>query len=435
MKKIYSFAAIAALAVPAIAATPMQKASLSSDAQLAQVQNIDKMESATNRVKGPAKKVSNLADICGIYKMTYTWALSNADPWDGVLCVNFTPGMMENEIIITNMPYSDIPITATVDYANQTLTFSPQDAGVINGEMCTWGMKGDNGGEYLEWVDSITAEIGEDGNIEFTMNDMILMGIMDEGYYLGFRGMTYEKIPMNIVDLAEYHPIGNAEFTDDCLNHLFKEEYRIETPVQVPAYANADNTVIVLDNPYMRGAWAELNMQSDPSMPQGGFFEINIEVPECALLDIMTDSGFVMDWAEQNEPEDYMGTCLYNTEAKKVQFEEYEVIDVIDEFDAAEAELSNFDEETNTIFLCNVWFAPVNAPLLGYGFKENGEWYNCSLLITLPENWNNDDAVETVAAANGQKRFFNLQGMEVQAPEAGEVVIVKEGSKVSKVIF
>lgn len=33
------------------------------------------------------------------------------------------------------------------------------------------------------------------------------------------------------------------------------------------------------------------------------------------------------------------------------------------------------------------------------------------------------------------KRYFNLQGVEIANPEAGQVVIVKEGNKATKAIF
>lgn len=35
---------------------------------------------------------------------------------------------------------------------------------------------------------------------------------------------------------------------------------------------------------------------------------------------------------------------------------------------------------------------------------------------------------------NVAKRYFNLQGVEIANPEAGQVVIVKEGNKASKTI-
>lgn len=47
------------------------------------------------------------------------------------------------------------------------------------------------------------------------------------------------------------------------------------------------------------------------------------------------------------------------------------------------------------------------------------------------------DGVEDIITDNAaaEKRYFNLQGVEIANPEKGEIVIVKEGNKVSKVIF
>ena len=51
--------------------------------------------------------------------------------------------------------------------------------------------------------------------------------------------------------------------------------------------------------------------------------------------------------------------------------------------------------------------------------------------LNLKEGAVNNIIDDNAAAA---KRFFNLQGIEINAPEAGEVVIVKQGNKTSKTV-
>ncbi|MDE7412326.1 MAG: hypothetical protein K2N05_00865 [Muribaculaceae bacterium] len=62
------------------------------------------------------------------------------------------------------------------------------------------------------------------------------------------------------------------------------------------------------------------------------------------------------------------------------------------------------------------------------------ELYNKKFIITMPEGWSagvNDILVDNT---NAPVKYYNLQGMEVNNPEAGQLVIKKQGNKVVKMI-
>lgn len=53
--------------------------------------------------------------------------------------------------------------------------------------------------------------------------------------------------------------------------------------------------------------------------------------------------------------------------------------------------------------------------------------------VRMPEGWTN--GVESVEFdSNAPVKYFNLQGVEVANPEAGQIVIKKQGSKAVKVV-
>ena len=57
-------------------------------------------------------------------------------------------------------------------------------------------------------------------------------------------------------------------------------------------------------------------------------------------------------------------------------------------------------------------------------------------VIKLPSNWDDSGAgVEGITVdENAPVKYFNLQGVEVANPEAGQLVIKKQGSKAEKMI-
>ncbi|MDE7403165.1 MAG: hypothetical protein K2M87_07115 [Muribaculaceae bacterium] len=443
MKKVYSLAACVAIAASAIAA-PVQKQVSVNDATSAALVEMATEVSGMRMTpaKAPAKAIKSAADLMGIYKCYYQWGLTNTDPYGGMLQPTFEPGATANEIIIKGMPYSDVDIIAYFDASAMTLTINKQFVGILgtgeNQLSASWLCQVVNEAEKKwEFTSKIEGKVGADGTIDFE-NKRILLGQENVGYYCAFGHMYYENVPYVKVDLGNYHLQGNAKFKDDALCHFFKEEYR-PGAVDVPCYLSADGSTVVLDNPYMCGAWAQLNGQTANSALAKGYISINIEDPEVALLSPMLGAGMWLDDADEGEPSMWVDFYPYNEEGFMVSIEDYDTNDVYNEFAAVGRELSAYDEDTNTITIRNMWFGETGNPLGRYGFAAEKnpdgtvkEWVKISYTIELPDGFG---AVNSIADDNNvAPRYFNLQGLEVTNPAAGELVIVKKGGKTSKTI-
>lgn len=442
MKKIYALAAAAALTASAFAATPVQN-----NAKVAEKLPVNIEQLSTNAAKpakAPAKVVSSRNDLLGTYKMNYTWPFDSNDRWGGSLVVNFEAGTTPTEIIIKNMPFSDVDCVAYFDASAQTLTINQQDAFVNNGVQEYWLMLGPDpaGGNTLVDTNKIWGDIDADGNIEFSVDFILLLGTKAEGYYCGFRHMTFTALHEFEPDFSTLVSIGDAEFTDNFMNNMYKPEYQVTTPVAVPAYKTADNKKIVLVNPYMCGAWEEMNPQTQIGKGPG-YLEFDLSDHDVVLLSVLCNASL---WFED---EDGLWSCYpYNSEARMVQLEGYDTEDVYMEYAAVGKPLSFYDDITRTIETHNGWFGMTGNPVASYGFVEEYEadgktpktWVDSGYTVVLPEGWeaiggDPGNVAGIGADNNGATRYFNLQGMEVKAPVAGEVVIVKNGSKTSKVIF
>ena len=85
-------------------------------------------------------------------------------------------------------------------------------------------------------------------------------------------------------------------------------------------------------------------------------------------------------------------------------------------------------DEANLVTLNDCWIAPVWDYFGMYGFGDASQ----KTLIQLPANLTGIGSVES--GKNEPARYFNLQGIEVTRPAAGEVVVEKRGDATRKVI-
>lgn len=79
----------------------------------------------------------------------------------------------------------------------------------------------------------------------------------------------------------------------------------------------------------------------------------------------------------------------------------------------------------------------VNMGLFAWGEEEGSdELYASKFIITMPDGWKDNSGVNEIGSdnVNAPVKFFNLQGMEIANPEAGQIVIKKQGTKIVKVI-
>ena len=94
--------------------------------------------------------------------------------------------------------------------------------------------------------------------------------------------------------------------------------------------------------------------------------------------------------------------------------------------------MSIFTKNTRTVHIQDAVFAYQYTNNVIY----NREWYDedMSGYIILPDNY--DSAVDAIEADETDRpvEYFNLQGVKLNNPEKGSLVIKRQGNKVSKMI-
>ena len=119
-----------------------------------------------------------------------------------------------------------------------------------------------------------------------------------------------------------------------------------------------------------------------------------------------------------------------NVEGVKHYVDKIPVADIISEAATSGTALSVYDENTGIINVptCRV------TPLYDLATPEMWDDVNeMSSSITL--NFVIPSAVTDINTNPAPVRYYNLQGMEIASPKAGEPVIIKQGNKAEKVIF
>lgn len=96
--------------------------------------------------------------------------------------------------------------------------------------------------------------------------------------------------------------------------------------------------------------------------------------------------------------------------------------------------LSTFNENTRTVTINNGIFSFEQTPLTPQNWSDgNGNPLPMTGYVILPEGW--EAKVENVLGVdNAPVEYYNLQGVRLANPEKGQVVIVRQGEKVSKQI-
>ncbi|MDE5644113.1 MAG: hypothetical protein K2I45_00525, partial [Muribaculaceae bacterium] len=142
----------------------------------------------------------------------------------------------------------------------------------------------------------------------------------------------------------------------------------------------------------------------------------------------LTPSGFWLDMGDETTP-DVAEFYMYNLEGDYVVNEQLDPEDVGDVLREEDYDVSYYDANSGTAYIYNVLFGDTNNPAAGYTWKAFPK-----LTMEIGGLGAGVDGIINDADA-AAKRYFNLQGVEIANPEAGQVVIVKEGNKATKAIF
>ena len=441
MKKIYALALAAVMAVPAFAVAPANKAVKASEAQLSTLAPMNLSVANKKAQKAPAKVVSSIDDICTVYNVTYTWALQGDDRFGGSLKPIIFRGEGPNEIIVRSMPYSDVDIVGTVDMNARTVTFLKQDIMFMPGEgemMVFQPERWSDDGKEINSIQKLVGHIEDDGSITFDERDLWSLRI-SKGWYFAAYQMEWTALHFFQFNEAEWTKIGDSQFTDNVFNNGLPADYQVTSPVAVPTYkSKTKEGLYALCNPYMVGAWQQVNPQGD--LGKGpGYIVFNVAEPACVPMVPLTGCGMYEN-VGTNEAPVWEDTFPWNDEGVKFYVEGYTIEDILDEYGAVDdAVLSTFDPATRKVELANIWFGISSSPLGSYGFVEEYEpdgetpktWKKLSYSIVLGD----EAGVNEVGVdANAPVKYFNLQGMEIANPAKGQLVIKTQGNKAQKFI-
>lgn len=250
----------------------------------------------------------------------------------------------------------------------------------------------------------------------------------------GFQ-WTYQNFFVNIEDVypnlswfkfndADWTKVSNATLDDGWMRALTSDGSGF-APYSVECYVQAGNSdVYLLKNPYgVASPYANV-VNATPTME--GFIILDVANKDCVLVRPFVNSGLTSpDFFLYNQ-----FIMASSSEGWSFYADEYSTEEIIEEAEAFGDAVSNMVGQVVTIPNCRVQEA-IYAYELEQWEAEGGIPIPMESVITLPSL----DSVSTIGDEVGAtKRFFNLQGVEISNPEAGQVVIVKEGSKTSKVI-
>ena len=245
-----------------------------------------------------------------------------------------------------------------------------------------------------------------------------------QGYFYGFwlcAWITGAEIPIFEYNEDEWTYIGEADFQEP----WFQVWYEGEAPIYpVPVYRNKEaDAQFMLKAPFGPGTpWEDVTEGTEP-----GYILFSIGDPNCVLVQPLVYSLTLPLNITGDGSQPYQVFC-YNMEGFEYVFNQETTDDIKLNFTMDRMNVSNFDATTRTVSLYNARFSVKQALLNQLYYDENSEGF-----IVLPENY---DGVKTIGMedANAAVEYFNLQGMKVQNPQKGQVVIVRQGNKASKQI-
>lgn len=224
----------------------------------------------------------------------------------------------------------------------------------------------------------------------------------------------------------EWQLLGEADFEDAWFPIFWDNGAPI---ISVPVYFNKTKSGnYLLYDPYGYGG------DENPYVYYGlnvsdkiGYLKFNLNDDECVLFEPMIYSiDLLADEEGNSEP-----TYCFNNEGYQYYVNNASTSEIIAYCVQNDMDVSRFNRRTNVVSINNAQFSFGISPSLAYTW----DGYDMYGFITLPANWEDGvDSVlgETIAAP---ATYYNLQGVRVNNPEKGQLVIVKQGKTTKKIIL
>lgn len=441
MKKIYAFMAVASLALSASAA-PHFSDLFAKDAE-GKVNNLTeqtfnivdgsamdfKMNTIKNQIKTHRTSRAEEAvcpEIAPLQRMLATFS-------DGDLVRNFfnVEQTGDTTVTITNWfnIFSDaeaLPITATYKY----VTYENSDGSTVDMPTLTIKegtpvIRTDTGKEYYLWFfsDGVWAEL----DVDFIVDDfgnLIPLYTKATGFFLGyaegtgFRGMSFADAELTGIrgiqeaKLAALNGDSNGfDFTNAGIDEN-GEEYPFSWNINYVHVENEEENTIYVTSFGMSDYLAPFTLEGEDVFVDGAYY----------MYDLVNNTGEVEDKAfmvtgtlDGLEFQAVGGGC--------VGFIDYSVAD------------------TAVITVEGIWGGVTDEEDFGLMPVQIGEGLYSLFSDSKVELWGFSNPNSGISAVgkdentNAPVEYYNLQGMKVANPAAGQVVIKKQGNKTSKIFI
>lgn len=409
--------------------TPYQTAQAVSEMTIDNSQIVMKAEA--NKV---ASKLTSIDDIVGDYEWTFNNAFDD-DEFGGMQLCNLSISLSDEKNTVLISGYKGLTWTATVDVAASTMTikkqfaFTAEDGADVYLTPFRWDVDDKGNANSFSEIDALVGTY-EDGVISFNRIDLI--GLPNPSKKDSFYGplLGYENIMTNIpvaeIDMNEWNIIGDAEYSDGWIAPLYYEKPgEVFYSVKVAQNKKDYNKVLLIDPYGANSPFAGVNLNKTAP----GYIEMDKANPDVVVCTPRLYSGYT-----DNKNGNYYN---YNTEGYLYYLNGLSFDTILERLIANDAESSWYDPTTKTIYIYNCIFGTESDKTGTYTWIDgNQQPVVMESVIKLPSNWDDSGAgVEGITVdENAPVKYFNLQGVEVANPEAGQLVIKKQGSKAEKMI-
>lgn len=406
MKKLYTILLAASVAVSASAATAkVERTAFATPSALVQVKELATKAApiqATTLKAHPAKAKATAAatatapttidEITGVYEYSmYSYGVQSE--LNGVTTI--VAGEGENEIILKGFRYTDVDLKATVDFTAKTVTVPAQNPIDEEGfvvTMCKGTVTSDNKLAY-DITGDVVFTIGEDGSLAandymaFVRNQNTLMEWMED---------------ILVAKTDKYNT--KVEFSEQ---NVDDEGYFLDTYTEYVAYVNSELQQDVTIGTEELGECVVLN---------NFLFSTNSAItkvnPIYVQIERDTHTVFIDWW--------YWFTATLSGETYNPV-----ICGVVNNYyDAIEGTFSG-----NTVSWTGQWFCRDMDKKATFG-----SYKDCTLTFLTYNLEDNLGGVSDVVVdnANAPVEYYNLQGVRISEPAAGQVVIRRQGTDVQK---
>lgn len=365
----------------------------------------------------------------------------------GVIEIDATISEVEPGIVSIESPSLATNVLAAYDEETQTLTFVKIDGGptgnyYLRVEPFEYVYDSETEG-HIEMLDSFSVTYAG-GTITFPVDHGISWSAYVDADYTTFAGYFELYDFLSMVKLVETDPdegwtsVGTATFTDPWLMPAvgYTDTDEMSTwPVELQQNDDDANVYRLVD-PYH--GESPLSMFNESTKP--GYIQFDITDPDHVVF-ALVKSGFSSSQLGLSNLYCYDVLTAYILQYSAYGYAPADIIGILGD----DVCYTTFADGVVTIGSKEITDPATNETYTEYAACFTNDASNITFY-----SWNDGDGnavpmtgkivfpettgIASVAAENAPVRYYNLQGVEVARPEAGQLVIRRHGSKATKLI-